>query len=249
MSRLLVIGESCVDVFSYGECDRLCPAAPVPVFRATETKKHLKKESGGRAMNVYANMLSLGANAEIYTNDTWKEISKTRYVDYRTNYIILRLDANEHLYGRCNLEEIDFTNYDAAVISDYDKGFVTKEDIEYISSHIPITFLDTKKIIGPWANNVSYIKINNNEFERTKYKISNELTNKIIVTLGPDGCRYNDLVYPVPEVEIRDTSGAGDTFMAALAIEYMHSGNIVKAIKFANNCATKTVQKKGVTTI
>jgi len=76
MSRLLVIGESCVDVFSYGECDRLCPAAPVPVFRATETKKHLKKESGGMAMNVYANMLSLGANAEIYTNDTWKEISK-----------------------------------------------------------------------------------------------------------------------------------------------------------------------------
>ena len=31
-NNVLVIGESCVDIFCYGSCSRLAPAAPVPVF-------------------------------------------------------------------------------------------------------------------------------------------------------------------------------------------------------------------------
>ena len=30
--KILVIGDSCHDVFVYGKCDRICPEAPVPVF-------------------------------------------------------------------------------------------------------------------------------------------------------------------------------------------------------------------------
>ena len=30
--KILVIGESCRDIFHYGECNRLCPGTPVPVF-------------------------------------------------------------------------------------------------------------------------------------------------------------------------------------------------------------------------
>ena len=30
--KILVIGETCKDVFNYGRVDRLCPEAPVPVF-------------------------------------------------------------------------------------------------------------------------------------------------------------------------------------------------------------------------
>ena len=41
---ILVIGESCLDVFMYGECKRLCPEAPVPVFNPTH-----KVENGGMA--------------------------------------------------------------------------------------------------------------------------------------------------------------------------------------------------------
>ena len=32
MKKILVIGESCLDIFQYGDCKRLCPEAPVPVF-------------------------------------------------------------------------------------------------------------------------------------------------------------------------------------------------------------------------
>ena len=32
--KILVIGESCVDIYQYGDSVRLCPEAPVPVFNS-----------------------------------------------------------------------------------------------------------------------------------------------------------------------------------------------------------------------
>ena len=52
----------------------------------------------------------------------------------------------------------------------------------------------------------------------------------------------------VPKVEIKDTSGAGDTFIAALVANYVRTKKIDIAIKFANACATTVVQRKGVKT-
>ena len=38
--KILVIGDSCTDIFIYGEIDRICPEAPVPVFKPIrKTKK------------------------------------------------------------------------------------------------------------------------------------------------------------------------------------------------------------------
>ena len=36
--RILVVGDSCEDVFVYGKVNRLTPEAPVPVFNPTVTK-------------------------------------------------------------------------------------------------------------------------------------------------------------------------------------------------------------------
>ena len=61
---------------------------------------------------------------------------------------------------------------------------------------------------------------------------------------------YNEKRYPVDNsIEVRDLSGAGDTWMASFAYEYLQSQNIDKAIKLANDNATIVVQKRGVTTI
>ena len=39
--RVLVIGDSCQDVFVYGDIERISPEAPVPVFVPTNTEKNL----------------------------------------------------------------------------------------------------------------------------------------------------------------------------------------------------------------
>ena len=73
-----------------------------------------------------------------------------------------------------------------------------------------------------------------------------KLKNKLIITLGPQGASFQGKIYPVETTEIKDLSGAGDTFLAALCAQYCKNENIVESIKFANFCATKVVQKRGV---
>jgi bifunctional ADP-heptose synthase (sugar kinase/adenylyltransferase) len=240
--KILIIGESCKDVFHYGVCDRICPEAPVPVFNSVELR-----ENGGMAMNVYRNIISFGFEPKLITNTNWQSIIKTRFVDKRTNHMFLRLDENDHEYCRCEVSEINFCNHDAVIVSDYDKGFLTKKDLEFISQQHHLTFLDTKKILGEWSKNFTFIKINYKEYQKTFHTIDEDLKKILIITQGKDGCKHRDKEYEVPLVEIKDTSGAGDTFISALCIKYCETNDIGSAIRFANICSTSVVQKRGVT--
>jgi sugar/nucleoside kinase (ribokinase family) len=66
--------------------------------------------------------------------------------------------------------------------------------------------------------------------------------------LGSGGCKYQDKIFPVTRVEIRDLIGAGDTFLASLVYNFVKRGNIYVAIDFANERATQVVQQRGVNT-
>ena len=77
--------------------------------------------------------------------------------------------------------------------------------------------------------------------------MTKDVLNKTIYTRGEHGCRYQGVDYPVQQREIKDSSGAGDTFFAALICEYLQSEDIIKSIKFANKCSSRVVLEKGVT--
>ena len=242
--NLLVLGESCADIFSYGECGRLCPEAPVPVFNLIKTVTN-----AGMAMNVKSNLESLGAQVNIHTNKNWQNITKTRFIDLKSNHMFMRLDCNDTSYGKSSIKKINFKKYDGIVISDYNKGFLSNKDIEYICSHHPNTFLDTKKILGDWCAAAKFIKINSHEYDASAPTLTDKIKNKVIITMGPRGCLHNEIVYPVKEVEIKDVSGAGDTFLSGLCYKFLLGGDIADSIKFANECATKVVQKRGVSVV
>ena len=61
--------------------------------------------------------------------------------------------------------------------------------------------------------------------------------------------KQGNWVRGVDVVEIKDMTGAGDTFMACLVVKYLQTDNIETAITFANECATTVVQHKGVVKI
>lgn len=242
--NILVIGDSCRDIFIYGSIDRMSPEAPVPVIVPA-----YQKENAGMAGNVAANLKSLGVNVTLITNK--QEIKKIRFVDQRYNHMVLRVDEGDKCERISNVN-LDYSNYDAVIISDYCKGFLKEKDIEYISENcLCPTFLDTKKILGDWCNKVDYIKINNFEYERNKANIINNkiLKDKIIITQGKRGCVYNQEVFPTQEVPVKDVSGAGDTFISGLVVEYIKTRDIRKSIDFAQECTTLVVQKTGVATI
>lgn len=253
MKKILVIGDGCKDVFQYGRCERLCPEAPVPVFIPTKNY-----HNGGTAVNVYNNLKALDVDVDIITNSG---ATKTRYVDEISNQILLRIDENDKIENiqMDKLTSIKFDMYDAIVISDYNKGFLTETDIVYIQNNHPLVFMDTKKKIdNKWAFGVEFIKINEKEFKENINWVVEEMLNDVIVTLGKSGAVlfHNDngkiieTYFPIEnEYPIRDLSGAGDTFLAALVAKYVENYDIYDAIKYANKCASWVVTQKGVVVI
>jgi len=248
--NILVIGDACKDIFNYGVAHRLAPDAPVPVFNTLRSV-----ENPGMAGNVYQNVLSLinNKNLKIKTNlicnNNWESIKKIRFVEDNTNHMFLRVDENDKDFPRLNVESIDLMKYDAVIISDYNKGTLTEKDIQFLVKNHGLTIVDTKKKMGRWINNATFIKVNSHEYEQNKTYIDSNLKKKTIVTLGKNGCRIGDSYWKVPEVEIKDVSGAGDSFLAGFSLYYLITRNLEISISFANECSTNVVQKRGVCTV
>ena len=127
MKDILIIGESCRDIFIYCDANRLCPDAPVPVLNIVN-----QTENGGMAKNVHRNILTRNNSCDILTNSDWINVTKTRYVHNSTNHMFFRVDTS-HNIPRINIDEIDY-NYKLIVISDYDKGFLSVDNIWKIDS-------------------------------------------------------------------------------------------------------------------
>lgn len=244
MKKILIVGEACLDKFVYCHAERLAPDLPVPVLRVIE-----ETENPGMAANMYRNVHSIYPQVDLYTNDGWEKVTKTRYVHRDTNHTFIRIDT-EPSVERIKVREVPLRDYDLIAISDYNKGFLTEDDIRYICENHDTVLMDTKKVLGDWAMKAKYIKINNYEYERSKASLPKGLEKKIIYTKGMQGAFFKGKNYPVKKkVEVKDVTGAGDSFFAALLVKYVETGNIEKAIAFANKCASEVVQHKGVTVI
>ena len=231
--NILLIGDDCKDIYQYGTIDRLSPEAPVPVFVPTYTETR-----DGMAGNVANNLEALGCHVNYLHGET---STKTRIIDARSKQQIVRID-NDVKSTPIKFETAIPDVYDAIVISDYNKGTVSYELIEeLIELSIPI-FIDTKKtdlarMQGAW------VKINDLEYS----KITSECSG-LIVTHGASGASvmHHDITCPAPNVEVSDVTGAGDTFLAAFAYQYINTKNLLQSIRFAIDASAVTVQHFGV---
>ena len=241
MSKVLVIGESCTDIFVYGTSERKSPEGKGPVF-----VPQYETYGVGMAANVTNNLGAMGIGVDIFSDNG--NIIKTRYVDSDTNELHLRVDENDSV-ERININELpDLNEYDAIVISDYCKGFLTEDDISEIASKHSLVIADTKKKLGDWCKNLKFIKVNRTEWEVSKDVIrDNEwLFDKIICTLDKTGTAYKHTTYAVKPIENADVSGAGDTFVAGFVARYLDSEDIGVSINWGNYCAGEVVKEKGV---
>ena len=231
--KVLLIGDSCEDRYFYGDVKRLNPEAPVPIL---EYKRGVT--SKGMVWNVRENLRSFGV--EVYTSTHPEEIIKTRFIDEKSNQQILRSDEEPKITP-ISFEFPDEwkSTYDALVISDYDKGFITQEKLFELSNWFqgPV-FIDTKKTCIPGN---AFIKVNESEFK----KITHFIPDNMIITKGGEGTEYQGKLYPAQKVNVFDVVGAGDTFLAALTYGYIKYGRIDKAIPLANRAAAVAVSHRG----
>jgi len=246
-SKILVIGDSCVDKYHFGISERLSPQAPVPIFKLSHTE-----EKQGMAGNVVQNLINLGNNVELVTND--EIITKERFVDKASKQHLMRLDTGESSHITSFIKSgksITFKDYDCVVFSDYNKGFLDIESISYLFNilekrDIPI-FVDSKKVDLSYYKNC-FVKINENEYKVLKKEPPNS---GLIVTLGIKGAQYKNRIYNSYPSDVDNTNlspnvcGAGDTFLAGLVTQYMSTKNIDDAIHFANFCGSIAVKNFG----
>lgn len=235
----MLIGDSCLDEYYYGVVERLSPEAPVPVLKIVRSES-----MPGMAANVAANLESFNCDVDFMTGGA-KSIKK-RFIDDRSKQHIVRVDEDKTSKPfNANLQSLELNQYDAIVISDYNKGFITYENVADVRRNYrgPM-FMDTKKQDLAQLNGI-YLKINETEYNQ-RYSINDTL----IVTLGDRGAMYkqfyNEQFFTGAKVDVVDVCGAGDTFLAALSYQFLRTNSIEQAIMFANQCAAVAVTHQGV---
>ena len=232
--KICLLGDAGIDLYTYGKVTRISQEAPVPIFDKVKSISKL-----GMASNVCSNLEHLGLDVTFFhTNVSVKE----RFIDTRSRQQLMRLD-NDAIRTELDIQEIDFSTYDAIVISDYNKGTLGYSTIErIIRQNICPIFIDTKKKdLKRFAG--AFVKINELEFNEA---ISLPPMSTLIVTRGADSVLFNNIEIQVPEVtETIDVCGAGDTFLSSLVYSYLCTRDMICAIKFASKASSITLKHIG----
>jgi D-beta-D-heptose 7-phosphate kinase/D-beta-D-heptose 1-phosphate adenosyltransferase len=229
--QILLIGDSCIDEYQYGTVDRISPEAPVPIFKYLRSE-----EKQGMVYNVRNNLENLGCHVTLLTRDPSRKI---RLIDSRSGHHITRIDRDVFTVP-VDVIKFSSSDYDAIVISDYDKGTITYELVEeLIKTFTCPIYIDTKKKdLARFEGAV--VKINSLE-----NSLAISFPTELIVTQGKAGALYKGTIFPAPVIEVTDVCGAGDTFLASLVYFHLATCNMNLAIPLANKASAVTVQKIG----
>ena len=235
--KVLLVGDSCLDIYHYGVCERISPEAPIPIFK--EMRQEIKL---GMSSNVKLNLESFGIDT--YHLHNIEKIQKHRFIETSYNQQLFRYDEGESVSVLPMKYHHDSSvKYDAVVVSDYNKGYITSKSFnclkETIDSSVPI-FVDSKKTDLTIFKNC-ILKINEKEYSRSIISPEQEF----VVTLGSKGALWRDKIFKTDKVDVFDVCGAGDVFLSALVYGYLKYGDMMPSIKLANKAASLSVTKIG----
>ena len=240
--KILIIGETCVDKFIYCDTNRLSPEAPVPILNPLYTT-----HNAGMAANTAANVKALFPNSSISYLIQDGDITKTRYIEEKSNHMFLRVDKGEDSIKSFKWSlavDVMLGEADITIVSDYNKGFLNDLDLQRIAIISKLSILDSKrKLTNDIIKDFTFVKLNESE----RINNSDLTTRNIITTLGKKGAHYDGKSFesPNPQDTI-DVSGAGDTFTAAFILKYYETKDISASIRFANEKSSEVVSKRGV---
>lgn len=280
--KILVVGDIMLDKYIVGEVERISPEAPVPIVHVKDEYYTL-----GGCGNVVRNLVEIGANvtclASIAMDTDGEKIKdeldrlnvcdlviynsqettvKERIIADERKIQMLRIDKEnigqvnpEDSIGILKRQSRDI--FDMIIISDYAKGMITKELMDYLKTYhssAPI-IVDPKPIHGYMYNDV--FMITPNEKEWRVMQVSSQYLLKgveyILETKGRRGMTLYDSSQscdiPAEPVEVYNVSGAGDTVIAVMGVCLAMSFHPIDAAKIANKCAGYVVTQSGTTVI
>jgi len=291
--RVLVLGDLMLDRYIWGDVSRISPEAPVPVVEVRKSTSNL-----GGAGNVAENLTSLGAvpllvgivgddgegawikrharaSRGIFVDPARPTTVKTRIIAHHQQ--VVRVDQEKKKPASSKTEDriarfVEKENYDGIVVSDYNKGLVTKSLMERVLGHararrIPV-FVDPKVENFSFYTPVTFLAPNhheaarivhhpchsNEEVERAGREILQMTAGRyVIIKRGEQGMSIFEkdkapLHLPTIAREVFDVTGAGDTVIATAALALLAGTTIGEAAILANAAAGVVVGKIGTAT-
>lgn len=175
-----------------------------------------------------------GANAEIESDKATAEIEDNR------DLLLVQFETNEEVVINCVNKAIKL-----GITTVIDCGPAKNFSLEKMQGATILSpnESETKALTGIYPDNDENI-LNASKIlkERSKAKY-------IVLKLGERGCALwdgNELkLFPPYKSNVVDTTAAGDCFTAALALEYIRSGNIEKACDTGNKAGSIAVSRMG----
>lgn len=175
------------------------------------------------------------------------------------NHIVYTPGANNKVSTEL-IEEVKETLINSSVVVLQNE--IPQETIEYIinlcSEHdVPLLLnpAPARDLAVEYIDKIQYLTPNETEFEmlfegQTHEDVLSQYPNKLIITLGSEGVKYHngEKIVIVPSVkprDIKDTTGAGDTFNGGLAVGIANGLELGEAIKLGNLAASISIEKLG----
>jgi D-beta-D-heptose 7-phosphate kinase/D-beta-D-heptose 1-phosphate adenosyltransferase len=298
--RIVVLGDLMLDEFVWGDVTRISPEAPVPVVDIRRESVHLGGAANVLAnlISLGAKGSVVGVTGEDAAGsrlrDAIVECNQEQPRDYlvmdhaRPSTVKTRIIAHNQLVVRADRENrksvngqveqklievlsTALTDADALVISDYDKGVVTRR---ILSSILPLAYERVPVLVDPKIRNfVNYrpatlITPNHHEALRmtnleedsdaalseAARAIRTQLAcDAVLITRGDRGMLLLDqsgepVYVETAAREVYDVTGAGDTVIATLAAALAAGASMLEAAHLANHAAGIVVGKVGTAT-
>jgi rfaE bifunctional protein kinase chain/domain len=203
-----------------------------------------------------------------------ESIEKHRFIENSSKKILMRVD-NQKYFSQTDSEVFneylissleDLEPFDAVVVSDYDKGTVSSKTIDVLKNN-SLTIVDSKRKDLSMFKGFKILKLNELEFSSQvsskKYTCVERLFDYCVVTKGKNGAELRQAEnvsdsssyvvhsesFFVDSVDSVDVTGCGDTHTAAMTVALLKNKNVRAAMRFANKCASKVVQKFGTSVV
>lgn len=279
--KILVVGDIMLDWYIVGEVKRISNEAPVPIVHV----KHEYYTLGGCG-NVARNLAEIGANVtclaatgnddsgykiecglrnlnikDLLVQNRYQTTVKERIIADERKIQMLRID--KETIGEVDtemairfLQQKTEDTFDMIIVSDYAKGMITRELMDYLktSYNSPI-IVDPKPIHGYMYNDV--FMITPNEVEWGIMQVSSQYLLKgveyTLVTKGREGMTLHDSKQhwdiPAQPVEVYNVSGAGDTVIAVMGVCLSMGYSPLDAAKISNDCAAYVVTQTGTSIV
>ncbi|MCD1024017.1 ribokinase [Enterococcus sp. SMC-9] len=208
---------------------------------------------------ILNNLVENGVDVSCVERVTHVESGSAHIVLYDHDNSIIVIPAANNEVKPSNIEKFasQLLNSDLVILQNEIPQATNEAIIDFCWEHGIKTLLNpapARPLAKDYLEKITYLTPNEHESaiifpDQSRSQVLAKYPNKLVITLGAMGAIYHDgkkeEIVPAFEVQPVDTTGAGDTFNAAMATALLYGLKMSEALRFANLAAAISVQGFG----